>query len=171
MNLMHVSLAFTIGFLLGGLACYIAYSKLFSKHHLQDELTNTRRELANSKRALNDFFVNADSLFVLLDKNYRQFAALMAEAASRLNQSPDLFELNRDNVQRPKAAAAKTEEEQAADAEEAEIAERKAQLKQDKEAKKAEAEKDGDAEKAPGKAKAGKAESKAPADEKPEPEA
>ncbi len=137
MNLIHVSLALIVGFLLGGMACYFAYGKLFSKHQLQDELTSTRRELANSKRALNDFFVNADSQFVLLDKNFRQFAAMMAEAASRLNQSPELFDISRDEGKKGKAAAAEPEEETEEEAAARENAERAAELKKDKAAAKA----------------------------------
>lgn len=138
MNLIHVSLALIVGFLLGGMACYFAYGKLFSKHQLQDELTSTRRELANSKRALNDFFVNADSQFVLLDKNFRQFAAMMAEAASRLNQSPELFDISRDEGKKGKAAAAaEPEEETEEEAATRENAERAAELKKDKAAAKA----------------------------------
>lgn len=137
MNLIHVSLAFIVGFLLGGMVCYFAYGKLFSKHQLQDELTSTRRELANSKRALNDFFVNADSQFVLLDKNFRQFASMMAEAASRLNQSPDLFDISRDEEKKGKAKAAAPAEASASEDEDAaaarENAERAAELKKDKE--------------------------------------
>ena len=95
MNLMQLSLAFIVGFLLGGVAAYFAFTKFFSKHHLQDELTSTRRELANTKRTLNEFFISADSMFMQLDKNYRQFADLMAEAAGRISQNGDLFVLNR----------------------------------------------------------------------------
>ena len=91
MNLMQISLAFIVGFLLGGLGCYIAYTKIFSKQHLQDELTSTRRELARAKRSLSDFFTSADAAFAQLDKNYREFAALLRDGAGRLSQNPDLF--------------------------------------------------------------------------------
>lgn len=91
MNLMHVALAFIVGFLLGGVVLYIALTKFFARHMLQDELTQTRRELANAKRALNEFFLHADDLFMQMDKNYRQFASFLKDGAARMVQNPELF--------------------------------------------------------------------------------
>ncbi len=95
MNLMHISVAFIVGFLFGGLICYLTVIRLVLKHQLNDELTAARRELANAKRGLNDFFNEADAAFSKLDENYRKLADVLSSGAAKLNQNHELFILER----------------------------------------------------------------------------
>ncbi|MBU3826156.1 MAG: YhcB family protein [Candidatus Anaerobiospirillum merdipullorum] len=98
MNLMHIAIAFIVGFIFGGFICYLTAVKLFFKHQLNDELTAARRELANSKRGLNDFYNEADAAFAKLDEAYRKFAQVLSNGAAKLNKTPDMFHLERNEV-------------------------------------------------------------------------
>ena len=93
MNLMYISLSLTVGFVIGAVIAYVFVTRFSSKHKIQDELLRSKRELANAKRQLDEFFVGGDELFSQLTKAYSTYARYMEEAAKRL--SPDNSDLYR----------------------------------------------------------------------------
>lgn len=93
MNLMYISLSLTVGFVIGAIIAYVFVTRFSSKHKIQDELLRSKRELANAKRQLDEFFVGGDELFSQLTKAYSTYARYMEEAAKRL--SPDNSDLYR----------------------------------------------------------------------------
>lgn len=93
MSLMVAMLFFVIGFIAGGIVAYIFAIKLSSKVKMQDELTRTKRELANTRRAIDDFFTSANDLFSVLDKSYTQYTRFMSKSAQKLSSlQVELFE-------------------------------------------------------------------------------
>lgn len=93
MSLMVAMLFFVIGFIAGGIVTYIFVIKLSSKVKIQDELTRTKRELANTRRAIDDFFTSSNDLFSVLDKSYAQYTRFMAKSAQKLSSlQVELFE-------------------------------------------------------------------------------
>lgn len=82
---MLVVLAFIVGFFIGALCFSFGLLKIFPNHRIQDELTRTKRELASARRVLEEFFKTSNQLFGQLDKSYRDYAAFMREASSKLS--------------------------------------------------------------------------------------
>ena len=115
MALMYYSLWFIVGFLVGGTVVYFLAFKLSSKVKLQDELTRSKRELANAKRALDEYFSNSADLFAQLDRSYRQYARYMSHSANKLSElGQELFEVN--EAQRFARHATAVEAEESAEA-------------------------------------------------------
>ncbi len=91
MDLMYISLSLIIGFVLGIAVAYVVVTKFSSKHKIQDELTRSRREMANSKRMLDEFLVNSSGLFAQLAKSFVAYAHYMEKSVGKL--SPDAVDL------------------------------------------------------------------------------
>lgn len=101
MNLMYISLSVIVGFVLGVVVAFIVITKFSSKHKIQDELTRSKRELANAKRLLDEFFVNSSELFSQVTKSYVSYASFMADAAQKLSpDNQDLFNLDLKEAQK-----------------------------------------------------------------------
>lgn len=95
MDLMYYSLWFIVGFIVGGFVVYVLVFKLSSKVKLQDELTRSKRELANAKRALDEYFSTSADLFAQLDRSYQQYARYMGSSANKLSDmGHELFEVH-----------------------------------------------------------------------------
>ncbi len=93
MSLMIIALAFIIGFLLGGLICYILLTKFTNKNSLIDELTKLKRDAAIRHRIINEFFSNAENQFLVLDRAYKSYAKFMQNSSKRFSQTDtdDIF--------------------------------------------------------------------------------
>lgn len=101
MNLMYISLSVIVGFVLGVVVAFIVITRFSSKHKIQDELTRSKRELANAKRLLDEFFVNSSELFSQVTKSYVSYASFMANAAAKLSpDNQDLFNLDLKEAQK-----------------------------------------------------------------------
>ncbi len=79
------ALIFVVGFVLGTVFSYFGVFNIFPNHKVKDELTRSKRELANARRALDEFFKTSADLFAQLDKNYKNYAFYMKEAAEKLS--------------------------------------------------------------------------------------
>ncbi len=79
------ALIFVVGFVLGTVFSYFGVFNIFPNHKVKDELTRSKRELANARRALDEFFKTSADLFAQLDKNYKNYAYYMKEAAEKLS--------------------------------------------------------------------------------------
>ncbi len=84
---MLIVVGFIVGFFLGA-GCYaMGLVKFLPNHRMQDELTRTKRELAASKRVLDEVFKTSSELFSELDKSYHAYAKFMNDAASKLSST------------------------------------------------------------------------------------
>lgn len=93
MSLMIIALAFIVGFLLGGIICYILLTKFTNKNSLIDELTKLKRDAAIRHRIINEFFSNAENQFLVLDRAYKSYAKFMQNSSKRFSQTDtdDIF--------------------------------------------------------------------------------
>lgn len=65
---MLIVVGFIVGFFLGAGSYAMGLVKFLPNHRMQDELTRTKRELAASKRVLDEVFKTSSELFSELDK-------------------------------------------------------------------------------------------------------
>lgn len=92
MQLIIIILPFIVGFLLGGVVTYLTITKQTNKSRLRDEITKSRRELTNTKRQLEDFFVKSRELLGTLDTQYKNYHKFLSESAKRFSlQIDDVF--------------------------------------------------------------------------------
>lgn len=93
MDMMLISLAFVVGFILGGLIAFVAMTKFSAKHKLIDEMTKIKRANANKDRMIVEFFENAQEQFSLLNKVYINYAKFMQNNAERfIPQETEFFD-------------------------------------------------------------------------------
>lgn len=97
MSMMLISLAFIIGFIVGGLIVFLAMLKFSSKHKLLDEMTQIKRANANKDRMIVEFFERAEEQFSLLNKVYLNYAKFMQNNANRFMPQETVF-VNDNNV-------------------------------------------------------------------------
>lgn len=84
---MLIVVGFIVGFFLGAGSYAMGLVKFLPNHRMQDELTRTKRELAASKRVLDEVFKTSSELFSELDKSYHAYAKFMNDAASKLSST------------------------------------------------------------------------------------
>ena len=97
MSIMLISLAFIIGFIVGGLIVFLAMLKFSSKHKLLDEMTQIKRANANKDRMVVEFFERAEEQFSILNKVYLNYAKFMQNNANRFMLQDTVFV--KDNLQ------------------------------------------------------------------------
>lgn len=98
-------LVFILGFFAGGICGWLANVKFSQNRKLQDDLTRTKRDLAGTRRSVDDFFKTSASLFEQLNRNYRSFAKFMNDSANKIStEGHEGFDLSQDkqNQQLPK---------------------------------------------------------------------
>ncbi|MGN1394733.1 MAG: ZapG family protein [Succinivibrionaceae bacterium] len=81
--LIYIILSGISGLVIGYFICYITY-KNKSSSKLEDELTKTRREIANQKRILSEFFSGASNLFEQLDSSFYNYAKYMNQHSEKI---------------------------------------------------------------------------------------
>ncbi len=106
-TLVYVIIASIIGIFIGFTICYITFRNS-DKGRLEDELTRTKRELANQKRMLLDFFSSANALFEQLESSYSAYAHHMNEQSRKiLPQLGNMFEASKHPINKATYVKAK----------------------------------------------------------------
>lgn len=82
-NLVYIIISGIVGIIVGFGLSYIT-SRGKDKSRLEDELTKTRRDLANQKRMLNDFFSSSNTLFEQLENSYQAYSHHMGEQSKKI---------------------------------------------------------------------------------------
>ncbi len=93
-TIIYIIIAAIVGIIVGFILAYLAL-KSKDKDRLEDELTKTRRELANQRRMLNDYFNSSNALFEQLENSYQAYAHHMSEQSKKIvPQLGNIFEIS-----------------------------------------------------------------------------
>jgi uncharacterized membrane-anchored protein YhcB (DUF1043 family) len=82
-SIVYIIISAIVGTIIGFSLAYFTFRNK-DKGRLEDQLTRTRRDLANQKRMLTDFFNSSNALFEQLENSYQAYAHHMSEQSKKI---------------------------------------------------------------------------------------